>query len=67
LMELSEIQRWIVVPALKEVSGVVDVTNFGGFTKEFQLEVDPVKLAQFGLTLQDVISAINANSVNAGG
>lgn len=67
LMELSEIQRWIVVPALKEVSGVVDVTNFGGFTKEFQLEVDPVKLEQFNLTLQDVVSAINANSVNAGG
>ena len=67
LMELSEIQRWIVIPGFKEVSGVVDVNNFGGLTKEFQLELDPAKLEQFNLSLSDVVSAINSNSVNAGG
>jgi cobalt-zinc-cadmium resistance protein CzcA len=67
LMELSEIQRWMVIPGFKEVQGVVDVNNFGGFTKEFQLEVDPLKLQQFNLTLNDVVAAVNSNSVNAGG
>src|ERR1700749_1211449 len=37
LQELSEIQRWTVLPALKSVPGVVDDTNFGGFTTEYQL------------------------------
>ncbi|WP_431273091.1 efflux RND transporter permease subunit [Variovorax ureilyticus] len=67
LMELSEIQRWKVIPALRQVTGVVDVTNFGGFTKEFQLEVDPEKLQSRGLALSDVVSAINNSSANAGG
>ena len=67
LQELSELQRWVVIPAFKEVAGVVDVNNFGGYTKEFQLELDPAKLQQFNLTLNDVVAAINSNSVNAGG
>jgi cobalt-zinc-cadmium resistance protein CzcA len=37
LMELSEIQRWIVMPAFRQVPGIADVNNFGGFTKEFEL------------------------------
>ena len=41
LQELSEIQRWTVIPALKSVPGVVDDTNFGGFTTEYQLDLDP--------------------------
>jgi len=41
LRELSEIQRWIVIPALKQVPVVADVENFGGITTQFQLELDP--------------------------
>ncbi|MDQ0036259.1 cobalt-zinc-cadmium resistance protein CzcA [Variovorax boronicumulans] len=67
LMELSEIQRWTVIPALRQVAGVVDINNFGGFTKEFQLELDPSKLQTYGLVLNDVVTAINNNSANAGG
>ena len=67
LMELSEIQRWIVIPALKQVAGVVDVANFGGFTLQYQLELDPVQLQNFGIGLNDVVTAINNNSSNAGG
>ena len=48
-MELSEIQRWKVIPALKQVPGVADVDNFGGFTKEYQLELDPAQLQRYGL------------------
>ena len=67
LMQLSEIQNWIVVPGFKEVAGVVDVSNFGGFTREYQLELSPEKLSQYNLTLNDVVSAINSNNANAGG
>ena len=67
LQELSEIQKWTVIPALKMVPGVVDVSNFGGFTTEYQLDLDPNELQRYHLGIADVISAINANNTNAGG
>ena len=67
LMELSEIQKWIVIPALQQVPGVANVDNFGGFTREFRLDLDPTELLRYGVGLNDVIGAINANSANAGG
>src|SRR6516162_1836766 len=65
LQELSEIQRWTVIPALKSVPGVVDDTNFGGFTTEYQLDLDPSELQRYGLGITDVIDAINSNNTNA--
>src|SRR3984893_5390441 len=65
--ELSEIQRWIVIPALKQVPGIADVSNFGGITTQFQLELDPQQLMRFNLSLANVEAAINANSSSAGG
>src|SRR6201998_219445 len=67
LQELSEIQRWTVIPALKSVPGVVEDTNFGGFTTEYQLDLDPHQLEHYGLGITDVINAINNNNANAGG
>src|SRR5271163_430163 len=67
LQELSEIQRWKVIPALKSVPGVVDDTNFGGFTTEYQLDLDPKQLVHYGLGITDVINAVNNNNTNAGG
>src|ERR1700691_4587421 len=67
LQELSEIQRWTVIPALKSVPGVVDDTNFGGFTTEYQLDLDQKQLMHYGLGITDVINAINNNNTNAGG
>src|SRR6202789_2601942 len=67
LQEFSEIQRWVVIPALKAVPGVVDDTNFGGFTTEYQLDLDPKQLQHFGVGITDVIDAINNNNNNAGG
>lgn len=67
LMELSEIQRWIVIPALKQVHGIANVNNFGGFTKEFRLTLDPIQMNRNGLVLNDVIDAIHNNTANAGG
>jgi heavy metal efflux system protein len=67
LMELSEIHRWIIIPALKQVPGVAEADNFGGFTKEFRLDLDATELLRYGLGINDVTTAINANSANAGG
>jgi cobalt-zinc-cadmium resistance protein CzcA len=67
LQELSEIQRWTVIPALRGVPGVVDDTNFGGFTTEYQLDLDPQQLQRYGLGISNVINAINNNNTNAGG
>src|SRR5271165_4687052 len=67
LQELSEIQRWTVIPALKSVPGVIDDANFGGFTTEYQLDLDPKQLQRYGLGITDVINAINNNNANAGG
>src|ERR1700734_3749137 len=67
LQELSEIQRWVVIPALKSVPGGVDDTNFGGFTTEYQLNLNPQQLQHYGLGITDVINAVNNNNGNAGG
>lgn len=67
LRELSEIQRWVVIPALKQVPGIADVQNFGGLTTQFQLELDPQQLIRFGLSLANIEAAITANSASAGG
>jgi len=67
LQELSEIQRWTVIPALKSVPGVVDDTNFGGLTTEYQLDLDPRQLEHYGLGITDVTNAINNNNANAAG
>jgi cobalt-zinc-cadmium resistance protein CzcA len=67
LMQLSEIQRWTVIPALNQVQGVANVDNFGGYTKEFQLELDPAQLTRYGVAVGDVVNAINNNTAIAGG
>lgn len=67
LMELSDIQRWIVIPAIRQVSGIADVNNFGGLTKQFELQIDPLKMQQKGVYLTDVETAISNNTLNAGG
>ncbi|MFI5399171.1 MAG: efflux RND transporter permease subunit [Candidatus Binatia bacterium] len=67
LRELSELQFWKVIPRLKQVSGVIDVSNFGGLTTQFVLEFDPAKLTKYNISLSQITQAINANNTNAGG
>ena len=56
-----------MIPTLKQVPGVADISNFGGLTTQFQLELDPQQLMRFNLSLKNVTDAISANSANAGG
>ncbi len=66
-MELREIQDWVMERHIKQVPGVADVVSFGGFTKQFQVEVDPQKLVARGLTLAQVFAALGRSNANAGG
>ena len=65
--ELRELQRWVVVPSLRSIPGIADVTNFGGETLQYQLILEPDRLVQYDLSLDDVIVAVQHNSANAGG
>jgi len=65
--ELRDLNNWVVIPRLKEVPGVIGIDPFGGENYQFQVLVDPAKLAQYNLTLKNVTDAIAANNVNSGG
>ncbi len=67
LTELRTIQDWLVAPQLKTVPGVTEVTSFGGFVKQFDVEIDPSALRAFGLSIGDVGRAIEANNAVSGG
>jgi cobalt-zinc-cadmium resistance protein CzcA len=66
-MQLKSIQDWQLEKAFRSVPGVVDVSSFGGLTREYQVIVDPEKLIAYGLTLQTVQQQLAANNVDAGG
>jgi heavy metal efflux system protein len=67
LRSLTDLNKWVIIPRLKQVTGVADVSNFGGITTQFQIEIDPIKLEQYHLTLSDVSDKIAKNNTNAGG
>jgi cobalt-zinc-cadmium resistance protein CzcA len=67
LNEIKATQDWLVRRELKQVPGIIDITTFGGTTRQYQIEADPNKLFSFGITLSQVISAVQASNANAGG
>ena len=66
-MELRTIQDWLVAPLLKPIPGVNEVNSFGGLVRQVQVLVSPDLLLKYGLTLEDVAEALEANNANAGG
>ncbi|RUL87013.1 efflux RND transporter permease subunit [Tautonia sociabilis] len=67
LDELRTLQDWVIRPRLLRVPGVAEINPWGGLAKQFEAQVDPMKLAKYGLTLDDVIGALRENNQNAGG
>ncbi len=67
IMELKTLNNWLVRNQLKSVPNVVEVNIFGGPTREYQVQIDPGKLASYGLSLAQVEQALAANNTNAGG
>jgi cobalt-zinc-cadmium resistance protein CzcA len=67
LMELKSIQDWTLEKQFKSVKDIVDISTFGGTTKEFQVLVDPNKLVSYGLSIGQVEHQLANNNTNAGG
>jgi cobalt-zinc-cadmium resistance protein CzcA len=67
LRELTDLNKWVVIPRLRQISGIADVSNFGGITTQFQIEIDPARLERYGISLSDVTGTIERNNTNAGG
>ncbi len=66
-MTLRSLNDWVVKLLLMPVDGVTDVLSFGGEVKQYQVNLDPSRLLAYGLTQQDVVSALENNNTNAGG
>jgi heavy metal efflux system protein len=66
-MELKSIEDWVIEKNFKAVPNIVDVSSFGGPTREYQIRVDPNKLVAYGLSLAQVEQQLTNNNVNAGG
>ena len=64
--DLREIQDWIIRPQMRTVKGVTEVNAIGGFVKQFHVTPYPEKLISFGLTLQDVVVALERNNLLVG-
>jgi cobalt-zinc-cadmium resistance protein CzcA len=67
LTELRTIQDWLIAPQLKTVPGVTEVTAFGGFVKQYEVILEPRSLRAFGLGVDAVARAIEANNAVSGG
>ena len=66
-MELHVLQNWVLDKAFRAVPGVADISSLGGETMQYQVLVDPARLAGAGLAIGDVTTALGANNTNAGG
>jgi cobalt-zinc-cadmium resistance protein CzcA len=66
-MELRSMLDWVVAYRLRSVPGVIEVNSMGGEAKEFQIVLDPRKMAGFHLSLREVLNAVKESSANVGG
>lgn len=67
LRSLTDIHKWTIIPYLRQLAGVADVSNFGGVTTQYQIELSPDKLTEYGVSLADITERVEQNNGNAGG
>lgn len=67
VMNLKSLDTWVVQKYLKSVPGIVDTNPFGGPTREYQVRLDPNKLIDYDLSLEQVEQALTNNNINGGG
>jgi Cu(I)/Ag(I) efflux system membrane protein CusA/SilA len=67
LADLRSLQDWTIRPALTAVPGVAEIASFGGFEKQYQIEVDPAKLLAFNMPLAKLTTAIQSSNEDVGG
>lgn len=67
LRQRREIQDWVVRPMLRSVQGVADINSMGGYSKQYQISVNPNRLRYYGLTVNDVYKTVAQNNANSSG
>ncbi len=67
VMDLKSLEDWVLEKQFRSVPNVVDVSSFGGPTKEYQIRMDPEKLISYGLSIGQIEQQLQNNNVNAGG
>jgi cobalt-zinc-cadmium resistance protein CzcA len=65
-MALRELQDWVVRPQLMQVKGVVEINAIGGYSRQYHITPEPIKLLQAGLRFEDLVAALKANNDNRG-
>ncbi len=66
-MELRTIQDWIVKRQMAGIEGIIEISSFGGYMKQYEVSVNPLLLQTHGLTITDVYNALSINNKNSGG
>jgi len=67
LLELRELQDWVIKPQLRKVKGVAEVNSWGGLEKQFHVITEPQRLVKYGLTFEQLMEALELNNQNVGG
>jgi cobalt-zinc-cadmium resistance protein CzcA len=67
LMDLRSILEWDIAPVLRTVPGVTDINAHGGYAKSYEVEVDPDRMSSRGVTLGEVLAALDRNNTSTGG
>jgi cobalt-zinc-cadmium resistance protein CzcA len=64
--DLREIQDWVIKPQLRNVPGVTEINSIGGYAKEYQIAPNPERLASLGVSMENLVTAIDQNNQNTG-
>jgi cobalt-zinc-cadmium resistance protein CzcA len=67
LVERRTVQDWVARPLLRSISGVAEINSTGGYVKQYQVLVDPIRMRYFRVTIHDVVDALSRNNANSSG
>ncbi len=65
--QLRTIHDWVIKPAMKTVPGAAEINSWGGYEKQYQVQINPQKLIKHGLTFSEAVEAVRRNNLNVGG
>lgn len=67
LAQLRTIHDWVIKPTMRTVPGSAEINSWGGYDKQYQVRLDPDRMAKFGLAFDEVVESLQANNLNVGG
>jgi len=67
LMELRSILEWEIAPVMRTVPGVTDINSHGGYAKSYEVQIDPDRMSSQGISLGEVLAALERNNTSTGG